>query len=81
MRVKFLFIEEVVFQSGKQEGRTMKKKIRNLVIITAIAGLLYTHGMDLIMTCFALGYYAYKGFPQEVYLDVAFQDNVFFRYL
>ena len=78
MRVKFLFIEEVVFQSGKQEGRTMKKKIRNLVIITAIAGLLYTHGMDLIMTCFALGYYAYKGFPQEVYLDVAFQDNVFF---
>ena len=58
----------------------MKKTIRNLVLITAIAGLLYTHGMDLIMTCFALGYYAYKGFPQEVYLDVAFQDNVFFAF-
>lgn len=55
----------------------MKKKIRNLLIITAIAGLIYTYGTDLVWTCVALGYYACKGFPQEVYLDVAFQDNVF----
>lgn len=55
----------------------MKEKITKLVIITAIAGLLYTHGTDLFMTCFALGYDVYKGFPQEVYLDIAFQDNVF----
>jgi hypothetical protein len=55
----------------------MKEKITKLVIITAIAGLLYTNGTDLFMTCFALGYDVYKGFPQEVYLDIAFQDNVF----